>query len=61
MRPFVGLLVLLVMSSTHGSSRAQQTNDCKASREFQEACLKAHSSEACNTDYAICMNHCKKK
>jgi hypothetical protein len=61
MRPFVGLLVLVVVSITHGSSRAQQTNDCKACREFREACLKAHSSAACNTDYVICVNHCKKK
>jgi hypothetical protein len=56
-----GLLVLVVVAVTNTSVRAQQPNDCKACREFLQACLKAHSSAACNTDYAICMNHCRKK
>jgi hypothetical protein len=61
MRTGVVLLVLLALGSAVTAARAQQSNDCKACREFLQACLKAHSSAACNTDYAICMNHCKKK
>jgi hypothetical protein len=61
MRIYMGLLVLLAVWSANTSARAQQPNDCKACRDFLQACLKAHSSAACNTDYTICMNHCKKK
>jgi hypothetical protein len=60
MRTCVGLLLLLAALTTT-AAQAQQSNDCKACREFLQACLKAHSSAACNTDYAICMNHCRKK
>jgi hypothetical protein len=34
------------------------TKDC---RNFQQACLKAHSQGACKTDYDICIKHCKEK
>jgi hypothetical protein len=61
MRTCAGLLVLAVVCTTNTSVHAQQSNDCKACRESLQACLKAHSSAACNTDYAICMNHCRKK
>jgi hypothetical protein len=61
MRTYIGLLMLVVVCTTNTSVHAQQSNDCKACREFLQACLKAHSSAACNTDYAICMNHCRKK
>ena len=60
MRTCAGLLVLAVVCTTNTSVHAQQSNDCKACREFLQACLKAHSSAACNTDYAICMNHCRR-
>jgi hypothetical protein len=56
-----GLLALAVLGTASASVHAQQSNDCRACREFLQACLKAHSSAACNTDYAICMNHCRKK
>lgn len=61
MRTGLALLILLAICSNVTVARAQQSNDCKACREFLQACLKAHSSGACNTDYTICMNHCKKK
>jgi hypothetical protein len=60
-RNYVGLLVLLAICNSVSAGYAQQTNDCKACQEFRQACLKAHSPAACNTDYAICMNHCRKK
>jgi len=61
MRTYIGLLLLLALCGSTVAARAQQSDDCKACREFLQACLKAHSSAACNTDYTICMNHCKKK
>jgi hypothetical protein len=61
MRTGAFLLALLGLCSSVPAARAQQSNDCKARREFRQICLKAHSAAACNTDYAICMNHCKKK
>jgi hypothetical protein len=56
--------VLAALSGLCGASvaaRAQQSDACKTCRDFQQACLKAHSAAACNTDYAICMKHCRKK
>jgi hypothetical protein len=61
MRAGVVLMVLLAVCGVAPAARAQQSSDCKVCQEFRQACLKAHSSAACNTDYAICMNHCKKK
>lgn len=34
------------------------TKDC---RDYQRACLKAHSQDACKTDYDICTKACRKK
>ncbi len=61
MRSCIGLLLVLAICSSMTAALAQQSNDCKACQEFRQACLKAHSSAACNTDYAVCINHCKKK
>ena len=40
---------------------ARAADSCKECREFQKACLKAHSKAACQTDYDICMKHCQQK
>lgn len=40
--------------------RAQKIDACKECRDFQRACLQAHSKAACKTDYDICMKHCRK-
>jgi hypothetical protein len=42
-------------------ARAQQTKDCKACREYQQACVKNHTRDACNNEYNICMKYCGKK
>ena len=60
-RSCISLLVLLAICGSMTAARAQQPSECKACREFLQTCLRAHSSTACNTDYAICMNHCRKK
>jgi hypothetical protein len=51
-------LLLFTASMTEDSVRA--ADSCKECRDFQRACLAAHSKAACKTDYDICMKHCKK-
>jgi hypothetical protein len=44
-----------------GLVTARAADSCsKECRDFQRACLKAHSQGACKTDYDICVRHCKK-
>ena len=57
-------VMLVLFLATYGpntAARAEQSNDCKICREALQACLKNHSRAACNTEYGICMNHCRKK
>jgi hypothetical protein len=61
MRAIALLLVLGVSFSTNTAARAQQTNDCKSCRVYQQACLKNHTPDACNNEYSICMKYCRKK
>jgi hypothetical protein len=58
MRGLAILLVLFGLSSTSTTARAQ--TECKVCREALQACLKAHSKDAYNNDYSICMRHCRK-
>jgi hypothetical protein len=58
----IAILVVLVVSlSTNTAARTQQTNDCRSCRVYQQACLKNHTPDACNTEYGICMKYCRKK
>jgi hypothetical protein len=59
MRALVIGLVLLGLCSTNTAAWAQ--TECNVCRETLQACLKAHSKEACNNDYSICMRHCRRK
>ena len=59
MRGFAFAFVLFGLCSTNGAALAQ--SECKVCRETLQACLKAHSKDACNNDYSICMRHCRKK
>jgi hypothetical protein len=61
MRAITILSALVVSLSTNTAARAQQTKDCKACREYQQACLKNHTRDACNSEYSICMKYCGKK
>ena len=60
-----GVVILLVMSLCLGAlsaARAAGSDSCtKDCRDFQQACLKAHSQAACKTDYDICIKACRKK
>jgi hypothetical protein len=31
---------------------------CKGCRDDCDACIKAHSKDACKTNYDICIRHC---
>jgi hypothetical protein len=61
MRPIRILSVLAVSLSVNTATQAQQTKDCKSCREYQQACLKNHTRDACNNEYNICMKYCGKK
>jgi hypothetical protein len=59
------VVILLTMFGCMGAVSAAQaagSDSCaKDCRDFQQACLKAHSQAACKTDYDICMKACRKK
>jgi hypothetical protein len=61
MRTVGTVLVLSALYCTSTGAVAQHSDAGKACRDFQQACLTAHSAAACNTDYAICIKHCRKK
>ncbi len=59
----VAMVFLLAASGCLGApTTAYPADNCsKECRDFQRACVKAHSQAACKTDYDICMKHCKEK
>ena len=61
MQPIAILSALVVSLSVNTATRAQQTKDCKLCREYQQACLKNHTRDACNHEYEVCMKYCRKK
>jgi hypothetical protein len=52
-------IVLLGYVVTFSPVRA--ADSCKECRDYQRACVKAHSQTACKIDYDICMKHCREK
>jgi len=61
MRAVTVLLLLFAAYNLDITAQAQKSDDCKLCRESRQACLKNHSRAACNNEYSICMNHCRKK
>jgi hypothetical protein len=55
----VVLIALIGYLSTPNLVRAADSG--KECRDFQRACLQAHSKAACQTDYNICLKHCRQK
>lgn len=43
------------------SAQAQPTLDCKTCATERKICRQAHSQQACDSEYAICMKHCTRK
>jgi hypothetical protein len=55
------LLALFGCISALSAAQAAGSDICrKDCREYQRACLKAHSQGACKTDYDICIKACQK-
>jgi hypothetical protein len=52
------LLGFVVMAS---AALAAQQDQCKACRDDYQACVAAHSKDACKTNRDICLKHCQKK
>jgi hypothetical protein len=57
----IAAIVLVAICGATNSAHAQNADSCKECREFQRACVKAHSQSACKTDYDVCMKHCRQK
>jgi hypothetical protein len=60
MRFFGVSLMLLALGTIGSSALAAPQSSCKLCRDTLKACLVNHSKDACNTEYGICMRHCKK-
>ena len=52
------LLSLIAIPSTQGTAEAK-TDQCKICRDYNAACVKAHSKEACGSELKICLKHCR--
>jgi hypothetical protein len=54
-----GLLAPFILAFAINEVRAAPADSCKICRDSRQACLKNHSRDACNTEYGICMKHCR--
>ena len=55
------IALLVLFAHVSGLVLVRAADSCKDCRDYQRACVKAHSQAACKTDYDICMKHCKAK
>jgi hypothetical protein len=53
--------VLLALWDFGQPARAQQALDCKSCAAERKMCRQAHSQQACDSEYAICIKHCVRK
>ena len=58
MRSLLVLLLAVVVAYT--PARAEQTIDCKSCPVERKICRQAHSQQACDSEYAMCMKYCRK-
>ena len=54
------IFLLLAMVAAYGPAQAQSTIDCKSCAPERKICRQAHSQQACDGEYAMCMKYCKK-
>ena len=55
------LIVLsLAVLAVYTPASAGQTIDCKSCPAERRICRQAHSQQACDSEYAMCVKHCKK-
>jgi len=57
----VCLLVLLALCYGGGAARVEAAESCQQCRDYNRACLRNHSPQACRSEYEICMKHCREK
>jgi hypothetical protein len=55
------LVALLVVCGADRSARSELAADCKACAAERKICRQAHSQQACDSEYAICVKHCPRK
>ncbi len=55
--PFILLLGLVV---AYTPARAETVIDCKSCPAERKICRQAHSQQACDSEYAMCMKHCRR-
>jgi hypothetical protein len=53
-------ILLLALGVTYTAARAQPVIDCKSCPGERKICRQAHSQQACDSEYAMCMKHCRK-
>jgi hypothetical protein len=62
MRTFAAVFLMLFgFWTTSEPLRAAQADSCQDCRDYHKACVKAHSQNACKSEYDICMKHCQRK
>ena len=57
----IAIALLVLFAYARGLDPVRAADSCKDCRDFQRACVKAHSQAACKSEYDICMKHCKEK
>jgi hypothetical protein len=53
-------LAALLCGAGH-MAHAQPATDCKACAAERKICRQAHSQQACDSEYAICVKHCARR
>ncbi len=53
--------LLAFLPSMAVSAAAENLGSCKACREYNRACLQAHSKQACKSELDMCLKHCERK
>ena len=55
------ILLLVLFAYVSDLIPATAADSCKDCRDYQRACVKAHTQAACQSEYDICMKHCRDK
>ena len=58
MRMLVPVLLGFLLAYT--PARAETVIDCKSCPAERKICRQAHSQQACDSEYAMCMKYCRK-
>ena len=55
-----GAFALLLLTWCCASGTASAAESCNICREYHQACVRAHSQQACRSEYDVCMKHCRR-